>query len=221
MGKIVAGVIFAILKTMCEMDTVIGKTSDTQCILTLHLRACKLQFCLLLPEKTTSATAVALGSLETSLRKDLFEHLFGLILTDNGTEFADCDRLEKSVFPGKTTRTKVYYCGVRQSQQKGGCVRNHMELRKLLPKRSRIRFDMLDSFDMAIAMSQLHSEPRPSLMGLSPFAMFKAVNSFAFAAFCTTLGIEEIAYEKLELTIKAINKAREKKRATASDLVRG
>lgn len=73
----------------CEMDAVIGKAADSQCILTLYLRPCKVQAYLLLPEKTSSAVAAALDMLEKALGKELFQRLFGLILTDNGTEFSD------------------------------------------------------------------------------------------------------------------------------------
>ena len=43
----------------------------------------------------------------------------------------------------------------------GGCERNHVELRKLLPKRRGISFDDLEAADMAAVMSQLNPEPRP------------------------------------------------------------
>lgn len=192
----------------CEMDTVIGKTADSKCILTLYLRPCKLQVCLLLPDKSSSAVSAALDMLEKVLGKKLFQQLFGLILTDNGAEFSDVCALERSALPGKAARCKVYYCDVRQSQQKGGCERNHVELRKLLPKNRGIRFDMLEAADMATLMSQLNSEPRPSLMGLSPLAMLKAADGAAFDALCAALGIEEIRYEGLNLTIGALNGAR-------------
>ena len=105
-----------------EMDTVIGLSKDSQCVLTLYLRPCKVQVCLLLPEKTSSAVAAAPGMLERAIGKPLFQRLFGLVLTDNGAEFSDAAALERSAFHG-TARCKVYYCDVRQSQQKGGCER--------------------------------------------------------------------------------------------------
>lgn len=192
----------------CEMDTVIGKSADSRCILTLYLRPCKVQICLLLPEKSSSAVASALDMLETALGKEVFRRLLGLVLTDNGTEFSDADSLEKSALPGRRTRCEVYYCDVRQSQQKGGCERNHVELRKLLPKNRGIRFDDLDERDMAVLMSQLNSEPRASLMGMSPLAMLRAADKEAFCILCVALGIEEVPYEKLRLAVDALNEAR-------------
>ena len=124
------------------MDTVMGRSCDTACVLTLFLRPCRFQLALTLPEKTSSAVAAALDSLETVLGQEGFRRLFGLVLTDNGTEFSDTAALERSA-AGGAARTRVYYCDVRQSQQKAGCERNHVELRKLLPKGRGIAFDRL------------------------------------------------------------------------------
>lgn len=192
----------------CEMDTVIGLSRDSRCVLTLYARPCRVQVCLLMPAKSSSAVAAALDMLEKAIGKALFQRLFGLILTDNGCEFSDAEALERSAFHGPA-RAKVYYCDVRQSQQKGGCERNHVELRKLLPKGRGISFDDLEGRDLAVAMSQLNSEPRPSLMGLSPLAMLKAADPEAADALAEALGIEELPYEALDLKVDAINRDRE------------
>lgn len=183
----------------CEMDTVIGRKSDSQCILTLYLRPSKTQLCLLLPEKSSSAVAAALDMLEGVLGHDLFQRLFGVILTDNGTEFADADALERPV-EADAPRTQVYYCDPRQSQQKGRCERNHVELRKILPKGRGVPFDKLVAKDMSAIMSHVNSQPRASLMGLSPLAIMKAAMGEDACALLDALGIEEVAYEDLNLT---------------------
>ena len=192
------------------MDTVIGRSRDTQCILTLYLRPFKVQLCLLLCEKTSSAVAAALDMLEAVLGKRLFQRLFGLVLTDNGCEFSDTDALENSVSKG-TTRCKVYYCDPRQSQQKGGCERNHVELRKLLPKEQGISFDELTGQDMATLMSQLNSEPRKSLLGASPASLLRTALKIDAETLMGALGIVEVPYEKLDLTVNALNQAREER----------
>lgn len=85
----------------CEMDTVIGRAADRQCVLTLYLRCCRAQLCLLLPERSSSAVAAALDVLEAAVGKRAFQRMFGLILTDNGAEFSDWESLERSCLPGK------------------------------------------------------------------------------------------------------------------------
>lgn len=191
----------------CEMDTVIGRVRDSQCLLTLFLRACKAQPALLLPRKAPGAVAAALDSLERALGKEAFRRLFGIILTDNGPEFADAEAIERSVFAGDA-RCRVYYCDVRQSQQKGACERNHVELRKMLPKRRGISFDDLDGRDLAFVMSHVNSQPRPSLMGMSPLQMLEAADPQAHAALTAALGIEEVAFGQLALTLDAVNRQR-------------
>lgn len=194
----------------CEMDTVIGRTRDSQCILTLYLRPCKVQLMLLLPAKSSSAVAAALDMLESAIGKPLFQRLFGLILTDNGAEFAQCEMLERSTVKGKA-RTKVYYCDVRQSQQKARCERNHVELRKLLPKGKGISFDNLRGQDMAVCMSHLNSEPRHSLLGSTPLSLLKGILLQDADTLLDALGITEVPYADLILTPEAINKARRKR----------
>lgn len=191
----------------CEMDTVIGRARDAQCILTLYLRPCKVQIMLLLDEKSSSAAAAALDMLEKAIGKSLFQRLFGLILADNGTEFSDCESLEKSVDKGKA-RTKAYYCDVRQSQQKASCERNHVELRKLIPKDRGISFDKLVAQDMAVCMSHLNSEPRHSLLGATPISALRGMLPEKTNALLDALGIVEMSYGELVLTIEAVNKAR-------------
>jgi len=191
-----------------EMDCVIGRAKDTKCILTLYHRPTKLQLAILLPEKTSSAVASALDMVEGLLGKESFRKIFGTILTDNGTEFSNFASLEKSCFPGKVARCKVYYCDVRQSQQKGGCERNHVELRKILPKKRDIVFDNLTNQDMAVLMSHLNSEPRGSLAGLDAITMFKAAFGKTAEALLDGLGIVHISYAELNMTIEALNQER-------------
>lgn len=190
-----------------EMDTVIGTKRDSRCILTLYMRACHMQIALLLEEKGAEAVAAALDALENAIGKDAFDVLFGIILTDNGSEFADTEALERSVHGGEP-RTKVYYCDVRASNQKGACEKNHAELRKFLPKGKGISFDELDCEDMSCLMSYLNSEPKPSFMGMTPLQMLKAARPKEAQALADALSIEEIPYDKLEISIKAINDAR-------------
>ena len=97
---------------------------------------------------------------------------------------------------------------MRQSQQKAGCERNHVELRKLLPKGRGISFDALDGRDCAELMSQLNSMPRPSLMGLSPFSMLGAAMPEEAGALFDALGVREVPYGELDLTPNALNRAR-------------
>lgn len=83
----------------------------------------------------------------------------------------------------------------------------------LLPEGRGISFDALEARDMAVATSQLNSEPRPSLMGLSPIALLRSADPEAADALASALGIEEIPYERLNLKADVVNQDRKERRS--------
>lgn len=92
----------------------------------------------------------------------------------------------------------------------GGCKRNHVELRKLLPKRRGISFDDLGGRDCAVLMSQLNSEPRPSLGGMCAINMLLAALSDDGRGLLDAPGIEKVPYGELDMTVGAVEAARRK-----------
>lgn len=122
-----------------EMDTVEGSRGDSARLLTLLHRPSRFQLALPLPDGTRRA--------------------FGAVLTDNGSEFADEGAIA-ALIGERDGETRLFYCDPRQSQQKGACEKNHVEIRKLLPKGAGARFDRLTAADCALLMSQVNSEPR-------------------------------------------------------------
>ena len=63
-------------------------SQDSQCVLTLYLRPFKVQVCLLLAAKMSSAFATVLDILERSIRNPLLQQPFGLVLTNNWRELS-------------------------------------------------------------------------------------------------------------------------------------
>lgn len=156
-----------------EMDTVVGKKTDSACLLTLYIRPAHFQLYVLLKSKTAGEVVKVFDEIEQASRH-MFEALFSVILTDNGPEFEDPEALEKSVYEGFPKRCQVFFCDPRQSQQKGRCEKNHSELRQLLPK-GKTTMDNLTLADVADINCQINSTPRKSLCGMSPIEMlFKA-----------------------------------------------
>ena len=194
----------------CEMDTVVGLKSDRRCLLTLYLRAFRFQLALPMPDKTAASTGSALDMLEKAAPK-AFRRLFPLLLTDNGAEFADCGGIERSSLDPAARRCSAFYCDARQSQQKGGCERNHVELRKILPKGRGISFDRLGGRDCAVLMSQLNSEPRPSLGGMCAIDMLLAALGADGRELLDALGVEKVPYEELNMTVEAIEADRRRR----------
>lgn len=191
-----------------EMDTVHGRIRDSQCLLTLYARPMKFQLTLLMPDKTPTSTQKEFDRLESILGIRKFMEIFNFILTDNGIEFSNFAALEQSCVQKNAKRCSIFYCDVRQSQQKGACERNHVELRKILPKGRTISFDRLSRQDCSVLMSHLNSQPRKSLSGMTPIDMFIAAHGDTAKKLLEAYGIEKIPFDELEMTPKVIEKAK-------------
>ena len=139
-----------------------GSKSDRRCLLTLYSGPASSSSRCSCPARTADRRRAG-STLEKAVGKAAFSRMFGLVLTDNGAEFSDCAAIERSALPRAAKgKLRCTTGDARQSQQKGGCERNHVELRKILPKGRGISFDRLSGPDCAVLMSHLNSEPRPS-----------------------------------------------------------
>ena len=190
-----------------EMDTVEGAREDSACLLTLLHRPSRLQLALPLAEKTAGRVAAALGDIREVLGADGTRRVFRAVLTDNGTEFSD-ERAIAALLGEGPGETRLFYCDPRRSDQKGACERNHVEIRKLLPKGSGLRFDRLAPADLALAMSHVNSEPRGALGFSTPARAFRAMLGEDAAALLDAYGVEDVALGDLDLTPGLIERAR-------------
>ena len=150
-----------------EMDTVMGSKQDSACLLTLLHRPNRFQLVLPLDACSSSEVQDTLCSLRDVLGTEYMMRLFDVVLTDNGPEFED-DSSIGAAFGETADKTRLYYCDPGQSQQKAACEKNHVEIRKLLPKGRGIRFDRLTFKDCQVVMSQINSTPRGSLAWMTP-----------------------------------------------------
>lgn len=190
-----------------EMDTVEGAREDSACLLTLLHRPSRLQLALPLAAKDAESVAAALGGVRSVLGAGGTGRVFRAVLTDNGAEFSDEGAIAALIGeePGET---RLFYCGPRRSDQKGACERNHVEIRKLLPKGAGIRFDRLAPADLALAMSHVNSEPRGALGFATPARAFRAMLGDDAAALLEAYGIEDVPIDELDLTPGLIARAR-------------
>ena len=136
------------------------------------------------------------------------------VLTDNGEEFADEDGIGalagERIEDGKLG-VRLYYCDPRQSQQKGGCEKNHTEIRQILEK-GMFAFDELTGADMAVLMSHANSNPRASLGGKTPIQMLRFVYGEEEAdALLDALGIQEVGRDELMLKPEILDIERERR----------
>ena len=177
-----------------EVDTVVGRLGvDKKAILTLYFRRFHFQLFLLLDEHTSDEVVRMLDLLD-DLSCGLFPKLFPILLCDRGTEFANVLRMENR--KNGTPRTRVFFCDPLQSQQKGGAEKNHVELRKVLPK-GKTDFDALTGRDMALCMSHVNSYCRKSLDWFSPIELAMVILP---ASLTDALGIERVDPKDVNLT---------------------
>ena len=160
-----------------------------------------------LPDGTCASVLAALSSLRGVLGEDGARRAFGAVLTDNGSEFADEGAIA-ALLGERDGETRLFYCDPRQSQQKGACEKNHVEIRKLLPKGAGVRFDRLTAADCALLMSQVNSEPRGALGFLTPARVLRMALGEDASALMDAFGIEELAPGELDLTPGCIERAR-------------
>ncbi len=142
-----------------EMDTVEGARGDSARLLTLLHRPSRFQLALPLPDGSCASVLAALSSLRGVLGEDGARRAFGAVLTDNGSEFADEGAIA-ALLGERDGETRLFYCDPGRANRRGACEKNHVEIRKLLPKGAGVRFDRLTAADCALLMSQVNSEPR-------------------------------------------------------------
>lgn len=146
-----------------EMDLVEGQKGG-KLLMTLLFRDMSLMLAFLIPDKEMATTAGVLDRLEQSLGTEAFRELFPILLTDNGSEFADPEAFEYGILGER--RTRIYYCEPRMSGQKGRLEKNHEFIRYVLPKGT--SFDGLTQDDVNRMINHINSTARPGLEGRSP-----------------------------------------------------
>ena len=148
-----------------QLDCVMGRKTDRQCVLSVHLPRLEFQIYLLLSAHVAAEVVKALDFLEYA-SEGWFSRAFGVGLTDRGSEFSDAAGIERSAIDPAKKRCSIYYCDPMASHQKGSCEKNHVEFRKIVPKGTSM--DTLTAWDMALVTSHVNSCPRASLGGLAP-----------------------------------------------------
>lgn len=151
----------------CEMDTVLSANGSLKCILTFCLPDSELFLAFLLNRCTEGAVKAVFDRLEKTLGTYTFLSMFGVILTDRGSEFGDPCSLETGIYG--IERCAVYYCDPMCSGQKGCIEEAHTMLRMILPKKT--VFTDLTQWDLRKAVSHINSTPREALGGKTPYEL--------------------------------------------------
>ena len=152
-----------------EMDTVIGKSEDVNCIMTLYFRESKLMLMFLIKKYKPSEVSKIFKSIRESLGNELYKSIFEIILTDNGWEFSKPEEIEVDDITGEKL-INVFYTDPYSSWQKGGIERNHEFIRYIIPKG--ITFDNLNKKNIIDMMNHINNVQRKSLDYQTPYQLF-------------------------------------------------
>ena len=115
-----------------EMDTVVGRKRSKDRLLVLTERKTRQEIAVKIPDGTTESVVRALDRLERKYGA-LFSRVFQTITVDNGSEFADCEGMERSC-RRRGQRTTVYYCHPYASSERGSNERQNGMIRRKFPK---------------------------------------------------------------------------------------
>ncbi len=168
-----------------QLDTVIGKTTDTKCLLTLYEPLSKFQWGYMVHRSATDVNAKLSRLIDTLIQAN---HLFfDCLLTDNGSEFQHLPLLETS--SSGEIRLRVFFCDPYASYQKGGCERNHSLIRYLIKKGESL--DFVTQSEIDLVFSHINAQRRKSLAGKSPLQGFEARFHFHPSVFVDLVRVDD------------------------------
>ncbi len=151
-----------------EMDTVKGKQGYGKVLLTMLMRQNTVMLMFLMDNCKAESVIAVFDYLESGLGIERFKRLFGIILTDNGSEFKRVNELETSI-DGVMSRTNIFYCDPMASGQKGRLEKNHEYIRYVIKKGTSL--NQFSQEDITLLMNHINSTRRPSMQGLAPYEL--------------------------------------------------
>ncbi len=116
-----------------EMDCVAGRKKTRRALLVLSERLTRREIIIPIKDMTTASVVAALNRLERKFGRR-FKKVFKSITVDNGSEFADCAGMERSVLRAGDVRTKVYYCHPYSAYERGTNENINKMIRRFFPK---------------------------------------------------------------------------------------
>ena len=149
-----------------EMDCVESARGSKKTILTLYFRRHSFQLMLLLEQHTLAEVKRVLDDIERLIGLEQFRLHMGTCVTDHGHEFNNFELLEASCTVPGAKRWKIFYCDPSRPDQKGRCEKCHVEIRRILPKKT--CFARLEARDLSLVASHVNSYTRPALGGAAP-----------------------------------------------------
>lgn len=140
-----------------EMDTVVGQQGvSKKSLLVLTERKTRKEIVEPLKRHTTEEVVKAMDRIERAWGAR-FRDVFKTITVDNGTEFADCEGLERAR-RGKKKRTRLYYCHPFSSYERGSNENQNKLIRRHIPKGT--NFDNRTKKEIKFIEAWINNYPR-------------------------------------------------------------
>ena len=175
-----------------EMDTVKGARGKGPCLLTMLFRSSGLMLIFLLSNCSQASVLRQFDKLTDILGLELFQQVFPVILTDNGSEFKDSHGLE--FIKDGSQRTHVFYCDPQQTNQKSRLERNHEYIRYIIPK-GRKMYWLTDALVQRM-MNHINGAIRSSLNNHAPYQIAQLLMK---KEALDLLGLEYVSPDKVQL----------------------
>ncbi|WP_156300453.1 IS30 family transposase [Streptobacillus canis] len=172
--------------TICELDLVHGSNVNQVkgYLMTLFIA-----------NKQPQSIVKIFDWLEKRIGHRNFRRLFGLLLTDQGSEFLKFDAICKSVYDSYTSRCKIFYCDPKSPNQKPHVENIHTLLRRFIPKSRDI--DNYTQDDINYIISNMNSLYKSKYKNKSPIKMFLEIYQ---KLILEKLNIEEIKYDEIVIS---------------------
>lgn len=149
-----------------QLDTVIGKSTDKKCLLTMYIVETHYMLIFLLDKKTAENVTNIFKDIKEGLGIEEYKKIFRIILTDNGVEFFNPYEMEYDYEAGKKI-ANVFYCHPNASYEKHEIEVNHEYIRRVFPKGT--SFENITTDVIKRLQDNINAIPRESLDGSTPF----------------------------------------------------
>lgn len=170
--------------SIVQMDTVEGRKGG-KVLLTIHFTDTSFMLMFLRDANDSRSVTECFRWVYDAIGSAEYRTLFPVLLTDNGSEFSDPDKIE--IIDGEKL-TNVFYCYPYSAFLKPEIENNHELIRRIIPKGKSM--DKLTQDDIRLVMSHVNSYTRKKLNDHSPFDAFSTRYGFKLI---DVLGIERIS----------------------------
>lgn len=144
-----------------EMDLIVGCKGSRAVLLTMDERKSRKRIEMKLKDKTAVSVRKAIDRLERRYGTRRFRAIFKSITVDNGSEFQDCEGMERSFRGSAEPRTKMFYCHPYSSYERGTNENQNGMTRRKFPKGT--NFDHVTPAQVQAAEDWQNDYPRAIL----------------------------------------------------------